>query len=101
VGNFAVAAHRATHGEPFAHLDEMRKGDTVEVETVTGSYTYVIDRSAIVDPTSTGVIDPVPGRSDTTPRRALITLVTCNPRWGSTERMIVSGHLTETRMAGA
>jgi sortase A len=101
VGNFAVAGHRATHGEPFAHLDEMRKGDTVEVETVSGTYTYVIDSSVIVDPTYTGVIDPVPGKPNATPKHALITLVTCNPRWGSTERMIVSGHLTATQMAGA
>ena len=33
VGNFAVAGHRATHGEPFAYLDEVRKGDAVVVET--------------------------------------------------------------------
>ena len=30
VGNFAVAGHRATHGEPFAYLDKVGKGDLVD-----------------------------------------------------------------------
>ncbi len=29
VGNFAVAGHRATNGEPFAHLDTLEPGDKV------------------------------------------------------------------------
>ena len=33
VGNFAVAGHRATNGEPFAYLDQVGKGDSVVVET--------------------------------------------------------------------
>ena len=33
VGNFAVAGHRATHGEPFAHLDLVKVGDSLVVET--------------------------------------------------------------------
>jgi len=92
-GNFAVAGHRATHGEPFAHLDELRKGDQVVVTTTTDTFTYVVDRSEIVSPELLSVLDAVPGHPDARPKRALLTLVTCNPRWGSTERLIVSGHL--------
>ena len=33
VGNFAVAGHRATNGEPFAGLDQLHKGDVVVAET--------------------------------------------------------------------
>ncbi len=32
IGNFAVAGHRATHGEPFAHLDKLKEA-TDRVET--------------------------------------------------------------------
>nr|WP_232523026.1 class E sortase [Nocardioides sp. MAH-18] len=92
-GNFAVAGHRATHGEPFAHLDGLRRGDEVVVETTTDTYTYVVDRSEIVSPDLVSVLDPVPGQPDARPKRALLTLVTCNPRWGSSERLIVTGHL--------
>jgi sortase A len=97
VGNFAVAGHRATNGEPFAYLDKMRKGDLVVAETRTQWFTYVVDRTKIVSPTSVWVLDPVPGKPDAKPVQALLTLTTCNPRWASTERLIVFGHLEETR----
>ncbi|MFL6110252.1 MAG: class E sortase [Catenulispora sp.] len=94
VGNFAVAGHRKTHGEPFRHLDELRVGDPVYVETARAWYTYRIDADpVIVQPTDVGVVDPVPGQS-------LITLTTCNPWWSSTQRLIVSGHLVASRPRG-
>ena len=94
VGNFAVAGHRKTHGEPFRHLDEVRAGDLVYVETARAWYTYRIDADpVIVQPTDLGVVDPVPGEPGVRPTRDLITLTTCNPWWSSTQRMIVTGHL--------
>ena len=97
VGNFAVAGHRATNGEPFAYLDKVRKGDLVVAETEDSWFTYVVDRTKIVSPTSVWVLDPVPGHPGATPSEPLLTLTTCNPRWASYERLIVFGHLTETR----
>jgi sortase A len=101
VGNFAVAGHRATHGEPFAYLDEVRKGDAVVVETQEDWYVYMIDRIKIVQPTDTWVIEPVPGRPGAVPTERLITLTTCNPRWASTERLILWGHLESRRSKAA
>jgi sortase A len=97
VGNFAVAGHRATNGEPFAYLDKVRRGDLVVAETQDSWFTYVVDRTKIVSPTSVWVLDPVPGHPGATPSEPLLTLTTCNPRWASYERLIVFGHLTETR----
>jgi sortase A len=96
-GNFAVAGHRATHGEPFADLDRVRRGDRVVAETRDRWYTYVVDRTLIVRPDETWVLDPVPGERGAAPDEPLITLTTCNPRWSSTERLIVFGHLEEQR----
>jgi sortase A len=96
VGNFGVAGHRATNGEPFRDLDRVRRGDALVVETETSWFTYVVDRTRIVKPTDVWVIDPVPGHPDATPTEALLTLTTCNPRWASTERLIVFSHLEET-----
>jgi sortase A len=101
VGNFAVAGHRATHGEPFAYLDRVRKGDVVIAETQDEWFTYVVDRTRIVQPTDVWVIDPVPGKPDAVPVERLITLTTCNPRWASTERLIVFGHLESRRSKAA
>lgn len=101
VGNFAVAGHRATHGEPFAYLDEVRKGDAVIAETQTEWFTYVVDSTRIVAPTDVWVIEPVPGKPRAQPVERLITLTTCNPRWASTERLIVFGHLESRRSKAA
>jgi sortase A len=97
IGNFAVAGHRATHGEPLRDIDRVRKGDRVIVETVNGWYVYELESDRIVQPDETWVIDPVPGEPDATPTEALITLTTCNPRWASYERWIWWGYLVEFR----
>ena len=93
VGNFAVAGHRATHGEPFRNLDSVKEGDVVIVETENNWYRYVIDRHRIVDPTDVGVVLPVPNQPGVKPTKKLITLTTCHPRWASTYRLIYWGHL--------
>ena len=103
IGNFAVAGHRKTHGEPFRHLDEMRAGDLILVETADTWYTYREDRDPfIVDPTDLGVVAPVPDHPGAEPSQKLITLTTCNPWWASTQRMIVTGELVaqQPRSAG-
>ncbi len=96
VGNFAVAAHRATHGEPFRDIDRLRVGDLVVVETVQDWYTYRLTEDAIVNPTDVAVIAAVPGKPGAEPTRRLITLTTCDPRWGSTHRWIWWGMLAGT-----
>jgi len=96
VGNFAVAGHRATNGEPFRDLDRVRRGDALVVETETMWFTYVVDRTRIVKPTDVWVIDPVPGQPGAQPTSSLLTLTTCNPRWASTERPVVFSHLDGT-----
>ena len=101
VGNFAVAGHRATNGEPFAYLDRMRPGDEVIVETRRAWFTYVVDRTRIVRPTDVWVIDEVPGEPEAEPTQRLITLTTCNPRWSSEQRLIVFGHLENRRAKSA
>src|SRR3954451_12508197 len=40
VGNYAIAAHRVTHGEPLRHLPDLRPGDKVVVETRHRTYVY-------------------------------------------------------------
>jgi sortase A len=95
IGNFSVAGHRATNGEPFAYLDQLDKGDAVVVESATTWYTYEVFKAYIVAPTQVGVILPVPNEPDAVPRRRLMTLTTCNPRWDSYERLIFHAELVE------
>ena len=101
VGNFSVAGHRATNGEPFARLDRVVKGDHVYVQTSTAWHDYVVDSTAIVAPTETSVVLPVPKRPGAKPTERKMTLTTCHPRWGSTQRLIVFTTLAATTPASA
>ena len=63
VGNYAIAAHRVTHGEPLRDMPKLRPGDTVQVETRTATYTYRLDtdpNKLIVTFADVWVIDRLP-----------------------------------------
>ncbi|MEU1512268.1 class E sortase [Streptomyces sp. NPDC005811] len=98
-GNFALAGHRNTHGEPFRYLNRLKKGDTVEVETRNTTYTYTVDQILPrTSPRDAGVIRPVP-RSLTEPAYGYtlpghyLTLTTCTPEYTSRYRLVVWGKL--------
>ncbi|MFI9585051.1 class E sortase [Streptomyces sp. NPDC052236] len=98
-GNFAVAGHRNTHGEPFRHINRLRGGDTIQVETREAIYVYVVgSRLAQTSPRDTGVIAPVP-RSLVKPGAGYsepgyyLTLTTCTPEYSSRYRLIIWGEL--------
>ena len=100
IGNFAIAGHRVTHGQPFARLLDLKRGDEIIVETRDAIYTYVLDdspRSLTVKDTDTWVIDPVPGQPDAKPTQALITLTTCQDLFRSSDRSVGFGHLVSTQ----
>lgn len=100
VGNFALAGHRITHGQPFAQLLTLRKGDRVVVETREAVFTYVMDTAPAdltVEETAGWVLDPVPHHPDTSPTQALITLTTCQDLFHSPDRSVGFGHLESTR----
>ncbi|MGW8762000.1 class E sortase [Streptomyces sp. NPDC055815] len=97
-GNFAVAGHRNTHGEPFRYINQLKPGDPIVVETKTAYYTY--EMASILpqtSPSNVSVIDPVPKQSGFKGPGRYITLTTCTPEFTSTYRMIVWGKLVEER----
>jgi sortase A len=97
VGNFAVAGHRVTAGNPFWSLPSLRSGDLVYVETIAGTYEYrVTGKPDLVAADDTAVLSPVPGHPGAMPRQRMITLITCDPPWTGTNRVIVTGVLVTT-----
>ncbi|WP_405797024.1 class E sortase [Streptomyces sp. NBC_01506] len=97
-GNFAVAGHRNTHGEPFRYINRLKPGDKIIVETQDAYFTY--DMASILpqtSPSNVGVISPVPPGSGFTEPGRYITLTTCTPEFTSTYRMIVWGKMVEER----
>ena len=95
VGNFAVAAHRATNGEPFRDIDRLQVGDRVYVETRDEWFVYELTHDELVAPDDVWVIAPVPGEPGATPTERLITLTTCHPRWGHAQRWVWWGTLVD------
>ena len=93
LGNFAVAGHRVTAGNPFWSLPSLRAGDLVYIQTKLNNYTYRVTGEQRVLPTDLGVLDPVPGHPAQQPTQRLITLITCDPAWTGTHRVIVTGVL--------
>lgn len=99
IGNFSLAGHRITNGEPFAQMLELQPGDEIIVETRDAVYTYTMDTAPAdltVTDTDTWVLDPVPGEPDATPTKAIITLTTCQDLFHSVDRSIGFGTLTHT-----
>lgn len=93
VGNFAVAGHRTTYGEPFHQIAELRAGDLIIVRTRTHTFTYRVVSHQIVSPSDVQVIasDPpgvAPGR--------LMTLTSCHPMYFATQRYVVHARLVST-----
>jgi sortase A len=92
-----VWGHRSSHDEPFAHIDDLRVGDKVYVETQTTWYVYTLTHDdPALTPNDIWVIDPVPGKPGATPTEKLLTMTTCTPRYGSTGRWAWWGTLTAT-----
>jgi len=58
LGNFAIAGHRVTAGNPFWSLPSLKDGDLVYIETRLNNYTYRVIGKKWVAPADTAVLDP-------------------------------------------
>jgi sortase A len=93
-GNFAVAGHRTAHGEPFNAFEDLRSGDIVIVETSTKQYVYTLVRDTVVQPTDTWVVSTDAAQQvNKSDDAAIITLVTCTPKWSTSQRWVWWGVL--------
>jgi sortase A len=89
-GRVGIAGHRTTYLHPFLNLDRVKAGDTIELITKHGTFTYEVDRNFILPEAGSGVV------LEQTKRPTLV-LTTCHPRYSSRERLIV----TATMIAGS
>lgn len=105
VGNFAIAAHRVTHGQPLRGMPDLRAGDLVLVDTARTTYTYrlLTGGDDLVVPFTAGwVLDALPANPDggvqppQRPGQRLITLTTCSELFHTDDRMVAFGILVDT-----
>ncbi len=84
-GNMVLSAHNDVYGEIFRYLDQMEDGDEVVIYTARHSYTYVVSKIEIVQPTDVEVMAPT---DDPT-----LTLISCYPYMVDNKRIIVQASL--------
>lgn len=100
LGNFAIAGHRVTHGEPFRDFLQLRKGDEVFVETRTAIFTYVLrddGDSLTLDFTQGWPLQPVPDPDlrGEPPTESMLTMLTCSELFHTDNRNVVFGDLVK------
>ncbi|MET8687526.1 class E sortase [Streptomyces sp. NPDC004732] len=97
-GNFSVAGHRRTYGDPFKDFPKLRPGDPVVLTDGATWFTYRIDKKPYKTlPGDIDVIDPVPRKSGYDGPGRYLTLTTCEPEWGHSHRLIAWAHLDATQ----
>ncbi|MGP4087781.1 class E sortase [Streptomyces sp. KR55] len=97
-GNFGLAGHRNTHGEPFRYINRLDPGDPIVVETQDTYFVYsMASILPVTSPSNVSVLDPVPKDSGFKTPGRYITLTTCTPEFTSKYRMIVWGKMVEER----
>jgi sortase A len=84
-GNVILSAHNDVYGELFRNLDKLVPGDQVVLYTQQRQYVYVVDRTAIVEPTAVEVM-----ASTGSPT---VTLISCYPYLVDKQRIVVFARL--------
>jgi sortase A len=81
-GRVGIAGHRTTYLAPFYSLDSMQKNDTITLRTEFGTFNYIVTSVAVIPEAGSGIV------LTQTPNPTLV-LTTCNPRYSSSQRLIV------------
>jgi sortase A len=85
-GRVGIAGHRTTYLHPFFDLDRVQPGDAITLLTGYGRYTYTVTKNFVLPEATAGVV-----LAQT--QRPTLVLTTCNPRYASSERLIVEADL--------
>ena len=92
-GTVAVAGHRTTYGAPFRRLDQLGRGDHIEMLMPYGRFTYTVERTRIVPPTATWVTNRA--------AHDRLVLTACHPLYSAAQRIVVFARLSTARARGA
>ena len=88
-GRVGIAGHRTTYLAPFFNLDLVRVGDAISLLTPFGTYRYEVTANIVLPEETAGkvlaqTIAPT------------LVLTTCNPKYGSSQRLVVEADLVGT-----
>ena len=91
-GTVAIAGHRTTYGAPFHDVDDLDRGDRIELAMPYGRFTYRVERTRIVPPTATEVTDRV--------SYDRLVLSACHPLYSAAQRIVVFARLERAEARG-
>jgi sortase A len=92
-GTVAIAGHRTTYLAPFRHLDQLRRGDEIEVDPPYGRFSYSVIGVRRVAPDSRWVLDRKPYDQ--------LVLTACDPPFSAARRIVVFAKLRSARLREA
>jgi sortase A len=92
-GTVAIAGHRTTYLAPFRHINDLRRGDRIELEMPYGRFGYTVEKTRIVSPSAYSVIKPV--------GYDRLVLTACHPLYSAAERIVVFAREVDVQARGA
>jgi sortase A len=91
-GTVAIAGHRTTYGAPFRRLNQLGKGDRIEVRMPYATFEYRVEQRRIVAPTALWVT-----RRTSYDR---LILSACHPLYSAAQRIVVFARLVSKKPKG-
>jgi sortase A len=86
-GTSAFAGHRTTYLAPFRHLDELQRGDEIEIEMPYANFAYRVQKTRVVDDSDVSIIHKVGYER--------LVLTACHPLYSAAQRIAAFAKLTE------
>ncbi|MCW2928114.1 MAG: sortase family protein [Thermoleophilia bacterium] len=107
----AIAGHRTTHGAPFLHIDQLRKGDAIVLTMPYGRFTYRMTRTQIITPRDWTIINYGAAEPTSSARTAVarsrqcietcehLVLTACHPKYSAAKRIAVFARLSKVELS--
>jgi sortase A len=92
-GTTAIAGHRTTYLAPFRHIDALRSGNQILLNTPYAQFTYTVIGTSVVAPSDVRAAIANVGYSR-------LVLSACTPLFSAAKRMLVYAQLTRTVPVG-
>jgi sortase A len=86
-GTSAFAGHRTTYLAPFRHLDQLKRGDEIEIEMPYASFAYRVQKTRVVDDSAVNIIHKVGYER--------LVLTACHPLYSAAQRIAAFAKLRE------
>jgi sortase A len=90
-GTVGIAGHRTTYLAPFRHIDQLQKGDEIDIEMPYGNFRYSVERARVVDDSDVDIVRKVGYER--------VVLTACHPLYSAAKRYAVFGRLTAIGLA--